>query len=341
MCSPATVRRALAALLLAAGVQAQSVHATSVVGSDTRNNAGGGVFQPLNALGAPLGGGTFMGSLAVHSLGIGGTLTLGFAQPLRNGPGVDFLVAENPFESTTFGATFAEFCFVEVSSNGTDFARMPARWFGPDVEPGTFAVIPVGSAENLAGQVPVLAGSAQAAGADPQDVCEAGGDAFDLQDLAGHPEVTAGRVNLGAITQLRLVDARSGIDRDAAGRLVRDTGSGSADIDAVTVIHHAGNAAAAGPVVALAIAADGTFVLSLDDPDGWTDLAPSSLRASLQGRVVDAAALLSSCVLTRADASGFTLSFPYPLPPELRYRLAVSVKDLAGNRSGAARSRPL
>lgn len=341
MGSPATILRALAALLLAAGAQAQSVHATSVVGSDTRGNAGGGVFQPLNALGAPLGGGTFMGSLAVHSLGIGGSLTLSFAQPLRNGPGADFLVAENPFESSTFGATFAEFCFVEVSSNGTDFARMPARWFGPDVEPGPFAVVPMGSSENLAGQVPVLAGSAQAPGADPQDVCEAGGDAFDLQDLVGHPEVAAGRVNLGAIAQLRLVDARSGIDRDAAGRFVRDTGSGSADIDAVTAVHHAGNATAAGPVVSLAIAPDGTFTLSVDDPDGWTDLAPASLRASLQGRLVDAGALLSSCVLTRADASGFTLAFPYPLPPELRYRLAVSVKDLAGHRSGAARSRPL
>lgn len=331
----------LAACILAAAVHAQSVHATTVVAVDTRGNAGGGVFQPLNALGAPLGGGTFMGSLAVHSLGIGGSLTLGFAQPLRNGPGADFLVAENPFESSTFGATFGEYCFVEVSSNGADFARMPARWFGPDAEPGAFAVIPVGSVENLAGQVPVLAGSAQAAGADPQDVCEAGGDAFDLQDLVGHPDVAAGRVNLGAITQLRLVDARSGIDRDAAGRFVRDTGSGSADIDAVTAIHHAGNATAAGPVVALAIAADGTFTLSIDDPNGWTDLAPTSLRASLQGRLVDAGALLSSCVLTRADASGFTLSFPYPLPADLRYRLAVSVKDLAGNRSGVARSRPL
>jgi hypothetical protein len=81
-------------------------------------------------------------------------------------------------------------------------------------------------------------------------------------------------------------------------------------------------------------------VLSLDDPDGWRDFDGGSLRTSLQGLPVDPAGLLSACVITRADVFGFTLALPVPLPAEIRYRLAVSIKDRAGHRSGAARSRP-
>lgn len=325
--------------LLCAGLPAQHPFAAQVVSSDTRGNAGGGVFQPLNALSAPQGGGLNQGSLHVHSLGIQGQLTLGFTVPLRNGPGADLLVAENPF-MTSLGQVFAEVCFVEVSSNGVDFARFPARYSGPAVNPGPFGTIDIASYENLAGATPVLYGSAQYPNADAQDVVEAGGDAFDLADLLQHPQVQLGRVDLNAISQVRLVDVLTGVDVDAAARPIRDSGSGSADIDAVTAIHHQGNAVSNGPRIALTVAGDGRFTLDLDDPDGWRDFDPASLRASLQGLPVDPVPLLAACNVLRADATGFTLQYPVPLPPALRYRLAFAVKDRAGHRSGAARARP-
>lgn len=326
--------------LLSVALSAQHPHADHVVSFDTRGGAGGGIFLPANALGAPRGGGLAQGSTHVHSLGIQGQLTLGFAVPLRDGPGADLLVAENPFQGSGFGQVFAEVCFVEVSSNGVDFARLPARYLGPAADPGAFGTIDLASYENLAGATPVLAGSAAFPGADPLDVVQAGGDAFDLADLNDHPLVLAGRVDLAAITQVRLVDVLGGVDVDSQGRVIRDPGNGSADIDAVTALHHQGNVAPGGPRVALAIAADGRFTLDLDDPDGWQDLDPASLGASLQGLPVAAFPLLSACQVLRADATGFTLRYPVPLPPELRYRLAFSVRDRAGHRSGAVRVRP-
>ena len=74
--------------------QAPSPFATRVVAFDDRGQAGGGIFNPANALGQP------GGSTDVHSLGIGGSLTLGFDVVIVDGPGADLLIAENPFAST-------------------------------------------------------------------------------------------------------------------------------------------------------------------------------------------------------------------------------------------------
>jgi hypothetical protein len=308
------------------------VFATQVLGSNTNSGAGGGIFNPQNALGAP------QGPTHVHSLGNGGDLTLGFALPIANGPGADLLVGENPFRLTPLGAdTFAEVMFVEVSSDGVQFARFPSRYFGAPVSPGPFGTVAVGTYENLAGQTPVLATSPLV---DPQDVVDAGGDAFDLDDLAADPLVLAGIVDLQAIAQVRLVDVESGIATDSRGVPIFDAGSGSADVDAVTVIHQQGLVAANGPRVRLAIAVDGTVSLRIEDPDGWQDLDPASLRAALFGIPIDAGAVLGTLSLQQFDAQGFTLAQPLPLPQSLLFRVSFSLKDRAGNRSGASRSRP-
>src|SRR5262249_51211439 len=86
-------------------------------------NPGGGNAshgQPEDALGPALGTDT----LDTVSLGDGGSLTLFFPGGIGNGAGDDFAVYENGF----FGpdGLFAELAFVEVSSNGSDFARFPA-----------------------------------------------------------------------------------------------------------------------------------------------------------------------------------------------------------------------
>jgi hypothetical protein len=323
---------AIGVLAISSSLAAQSVFATQVLGSNTNGGAGGGIFNPANALGSPaLGNG-------VHSLGLGGELTLGFAVPITNGPGADFLVGENPFRlAGSWWQTFAEVMFVEVSSDGQQFVRFPARYFGPAVQPGAFGTVPVGSYANLAGQHPVLATSPAV---DAQDVVDAGGDAFDLADLAGHPLVQSGAVNLAAITRVRLVDVQSGVSLDSLGTPIFDPGAGSADVDAVTVIHQQGLVAAGAPRVQLAIQVDGTMTLRIEDPDGWQDLAPASLRAAVFGLPVDFAGLIGGFQLQSQDALGFTLVQPVPLPPELLFTLSVSLKDTAGNRSGQSRARP-
>ena len=54
----------------------------------------------------------------IVSLGRGGSITLLFDPPIRNGEGNDFAVFENSFSDR-----FLELAWVEVSSNGTDFYR--------------------------------------------------------------------------------------------------------------------------------------------------------------------------------------------------------------------------
>ena len=167
---------AVSFFVTAAQASAQSLFATQVIGSNTNGNAGGGIFAPGNALGAP------NGATGVHSLGLGGDLTLGFALPIVDGPGADLIVGENPFRLTTGGwDTFAEMMFVEVSSDGVHFARFPSRYFGEPVQPGPFGTVQVGTYSNLAGQTPVLALTPNV---DSQDVVDAGGDAFTWADMS-------------------------------------------------------------------------------------------------------------------------------------------------------------
>lgn len=58
--------------------------------------------------------------LAVVSLGRGGTLTVAFEHPVKDGPGWDLAVFEN-----AFGDAFLELAWVEVSSDGETFVRFP------------------------------------------------------------------------------------------------------------------------------------------------------------------------------------------------------------------------
>ena len=55
------------------------------------------------------------------SLGDGGSISLGFSGGIWDGPGDDLVVYENGFFSVE--GLFAEFAFVEVSSDGVHFAR--------------------------------------------------------------------------------------------------------------------------------------------------------------------------------------------------------------------------
>lgn len=326
-----TLACAAAVTFAAASLAAQqpSPFATRVVAFDTVNGLGGGTFDPGKALGRPA------GALDVHSLGTGGFLTLGFDVVLVDGPGADLLVAENPFASLTAPwETYGEAFFVEVSTDGVHFARVPSRYTGPQGDPGAFPFLHTGWFSGLGGFMPV-----DPTAADPQDVVLAGGDAIDLADLRQHPLVVQGLVDLHAIQEVRLVDVRSGLDVDAHGVTIRDPSAGSADIDGVTVVQHALNQDPRGPVVELTIPADGDFTLTISDPDGLADLDPASFHAALWGIGIDPATLFQVAGSIQATPTSFTLRLGAPLPATIPLRMTVSVKDRAGNRSGASRTR--
>src|SRR5262245_13674551 len=192
----AVLSQALSQVVLAPPARAQSPFATQVV--SFQQGTGGGIFVTQNILGGPLGGGLGAGSLDVLTLGEGGNVVLGFDVALRDGPGADLAVFENGFQ---FGAgnVFAEVAFVEVSTNGADFARFPSD-YGPPAGGGT----PIGTWEGLAGGTPVVANVSTDPDS-PFDPVTAGGEAFDFADLASDPLVVGGQVDLQGIHFVRLV----------------------------------------------------------------------------------------------------------------------------------------
>jgi len=106
-----------------------------------------------------------MGSLDVASLGNGGSIVVAFAgNGIVDGPGVDFVVFENPFE--TGNSVFAELATVSVSLDGVSWQEFSCDTTEP----------PWG---DCAGYNPV-----HLAGMDgPFDADTAGGDGFDLAKI--------------------------------------------------------------------------------------------------------------------------------------------------------------
>lgn len=179
--------------------------------------------SPANALGP-----ADCNYLDVVSLGDGGRITLVFDPPIRDGYGPDFVVFENGFPSG--GLLFAELAFVEVSTNGSAFARFPSVSLTPAPVDG-FGTLDPTDVQNLAGKHP--GGVAH----------ECQGTPFDLSDLAGDPLVTGGQVNLSEIRYVRVVDViGNGSTKDKAGRPVYDPyptalSQGGFDLQAIGVLN--------------------------------------------------------------------------------------------------------
>lgn len=169
--------------------------------------------DPNNALG-PVTGDHFnivsLGDLTAEEIAAGrqpGRITLTFGDPcdpnapgrIRNGKGYDFAVFENALlsqittpQGSVEGQLLAELGYVEVSSNGIDFARFPSVSLTPGPV-GPYGTIVPGDVHNLAGKHPNANG-----------ICI--GTPFDLNDLADHPSVIAGSVDINDITYVRIVD---------------------------------------------------------------------------------------------------------------------------------------
>jgi hypothetical protein len=159
---------------------------------------------------------------AVVSLGDGGHITLGFAQPITDGPGYDFAVFENGLSDT-----FLELGFVDVSSDGANFFRFPSVSLTPTAtQVGSFGALDPTNLNDLAGKYRVGFGTP-----------------FDLSELAGVSPL----LDISNVRYVRVTDVVGSINPlyatvDSLGNMVNDPyptafASGGFDLDGVGVIN--------------------------------------------------------------------------------------------------------
>ncbi len=208
--------------------------------AEIQNYAGGAYANPQKALGAVTGNNADIVSLgdmdatelskwrsnpAIYNGP--GSLTLGFEFAIKNGDGADFAAFENGFMSGS--KLFAELGYVEVSTNGTDFARFPSVYDAASTPVGGYGTIDPTGVYNLVGK------HANAYG-------KSFGTPFDLEDLSNHSLVTEGLVDLDEINFVRIIDIPGdGSFKDSLGNPIYDAwvtwGSGGVDFEALGVIN--------------------------------------------------------------------------------------------------------
>ena len=163
-----------------------------------------------------------------------GSITLSFESGIGNDLGADFAVFENAFISGggagVAGEVFAELAYVEVSSNGSDFARFPSVSLTEGLV-GDYGTVNPTNVYNLAGKHVNAYG-------------DSWGTPFDLDDLLADQLVLDGLVDLSSIEYVRLVDVPGdGSFEDSLGNPIYDAwltwGSGGLDLEAVGVLHAA------------------------------------------------------------------------------------------------------
>jgi hypothetical protein len=151
-------------------------------------------LNPDEALGKAEGAGTS----GIVCLGKGGSITMTFDIPIRNGDRWDFAVFENSLNDT-----FLELAYVEVSSDGRNFIRFDSDSQTPSI---TSQYVDPTDIDGLAGKYRVGFGTP-----------------FDLQSLASRPEVISGIVNLSRVTHVRIMDIiGDGTFLDTAGKPIYD-----------------------------------------------------------------------------------------------------------------------
>ena len=291
--------------------------AASVISVSYGSNVDNQWRTPEKALG--LASGT---AFDIVCLGDSGNITLGFSPGIRNGPGWDFAVFENSFSDT-----FLELAFVEVSSDGANFLRFPARSL-TDSPVGGYGRVDTTDVDGFAGKYR-----------------QGYGTPFDLSDLALYPKVLSGVVNLSAITFVRLIDVKGdGSSFDSEGRRIYDpypqSSSAGFDLDALGARYLADsgagiNVAPLAPVLAAPL--DGALGVALapvlscsrfSDPD----LGDYHLMSTWQ---VSSVADFSTLVLERTSTAVLTsLAMPpLVLSGDSRYYFRVRHYDGAAHAS--------
>lgn len=188
--------------------------ATAVQSYEPAPDVGPNWDDPELALG-PVTGDNFdvvsLGDLSQSQINQGlppGRIMLVFGNPcdgndpnhIRDVSGYDFVVFENAFLSTwtkpeygiIAGKIIAEFGYVEVSSNGINFARFSSVSLTGGLV-GPYGTVDISNIYNLAGKHPNAYG-----------VCT--GTPFDLSEIADEPNVVSGLVDVNNISYVRIVD---------------------------------------------------------------------------------------------------------------------------------------
>ncbi len=160
-------------------------------------------------------------STNVVSLGDGGMATLTFDRLIVNGPGPDFAVFGNSISDN-----FLELAFVEVSSDGMNFSRLPSVSLTQNTtQTGAMDELDPKNLNNLAGKYR-----------------KGFGVPFDLSELPNSP-----LVNKNAIRFVRVIDAKGSIDplyasKDSQGNIINDpfptaVDSAGFDLDGIALIN--------------------------------------------------------------------------------------------------------
>lgn len=190
---------------------------------------GSGYGDSMRAVNGVRGGGTGNGSVDVFSLGYAAGendfITLAWSNGrLRNGPGADLAVFENPFFVGT--GTFMDLIIVEVSIDGVEFRALAHDYTATD--PTVYSNDPQ-LWSGFAGRTPVLL-HADTNMVDPFDQAAAGGDAFDLDTVEGD-DALAQAIRADGVRFVRLISAPARIDPDTGAPYVHDAIGNGADID--------------------------------------------------------------------------------------------------------------
>lgn len=137
-----------------------------------------------------------------------GQITVLFAETIRDQNGYDFVVFENGFRAVG-NLYYCEFAHVEVSSNGTDFARFPSADLTGVLDVNQYkSYLDITQVYNLAGK-------------HPNNGDEFTGTPFDLSEITDEPNVITGLVDLNSISYVRIVDVPgSGDFYDDAHKLI-------------------------------------------------------------------------------------------------------------------------
>lgn len=192
-------------------------------------HTGFGTRDAARAANGARGKGRHQGSLDVFSLGlepgVDDELILGWSgRRLFDAPGPDLVVFENAFE-VKGGGWFIDPVIVEVTTDGEHWVAFPhdytaeneLEWVpDPALWKGFAGITPVYLHEDDAPMDPFSE--------------EAGGDRFDLADLAGEEGEA---VRAGGVLAVRLTSAAARINPDTDAPWPRDPVADGADIDAV------------------------------------------------------------------------------------------------------------
>jgi hypothetical protein len=193
---------------------------------------GTGFGDPTRAVNGVRGAGARAGSLDVFSRGYlpgqNDHITLAWSNArLRNGPGVDLVVFENPF-LITGGGSFMDLMIVEVSIDGVEFRELANDYLAAN--PTVYRNDPALWA-GFAGRKPVLF-HAVTNPVDPFNAALAGGDQFDLDTVVGNDAV-ATAIRADGVRFVRLVCAPARVNPDTGATYVRDAISNGGDVDGI------------------------------------------------------------------------------------------------------------